>query len=113
MTALPATADGGDASRSRVAPRVNSCLLLTVALDGAEVTTVEGLASLNAGARAVSDPDPDPDVGSAVDSDGAPHPLQRAFLAHDALLCGYFAPGQLWSAIGVLVEVAALQPCTP
>ncbi|MFF3431581.1 2Fe-2S iron-sulfur cluster-binding protein [Streptomyces sp. NPDC002602] len=68
--------------------RANSCLLLAVARDGAEVTTVEGLA----------------------DDDGALHPLQEAFLEHDAFQCGYCTPGQLCSALGVLREAAAGHP---
>ncbi|MEU6125367.1 2Fe-2S iron-sulfur cluster-binding protein [Streptomyces sp. NPDC047123] len=66
--------------------RVNSCLLLAVAQEGADVTTVEGLR----------------------DADGeAPHPLQRAFLERDAFQCGYCTPGQLCSAVGALAEAAA------
>ncbi|MFF3016612.1 2Fe-2S iron-sulfur cluster-binding protein [Streptomyces sp. NPDC057939] len=68
--------------------RANSCLLLAVAQDGTEVTTVEGLA----------------------DADGTLHPLQEAFLAHDAYQCGYCTPGQLCSAVGVLAEAAAGHP---
>ncbi|MYS19541.1 xanthine dehydrogenase YagT iron-sulfur-binding subunit, partial [Streptomyces sp. DvalAA-14] len=67
--------------------RANSCLLLAVAYDGASVTTVEGLAD---GER--------------------PHPLQEAFLARDALRCGYCTPGQLCSAVGALAEAAAGHP---
>ncbi|MFB0619534.1 (2Fe-2S)-binding protein [Streptomyces sp. AGS-58] len=67
--------------------RLNSCLLLAVALDGREVTTVEGL------------------------GDGEqPHPLQRAFLDRDAFQCGYCTPGQLCSAVGMLAEAAAGHP---
>jgi xanthine dehydrogenase YagT iron-sulfur-binding subunit len=62
--------------------RANSCLLLAVAHDGAEVTTVEGLAG----------------------PDGELHPLQQAFIAHDAFQCGYCTPGQLCSAVGMLAE---------
>jgi xanthine dehydrogenase YagT iron-sulfur-binding subunit len=62
--------------------RVNSCLVLAVAHDGAEVTTVEGLA----------------------DGDEL-HPLQLAFVDHDAFQCGYCTPGQLCSAAGMLDEV--------
>jgi xanthine dehydrogenase YagT iron-sulfur-binding subunit len=61
--------------------RANACLLLAVAHDGAEVTTVEGLSS-----------------------DGQLHPLQRAFIEHDAFQCGYCTPGQLCSAVGMLDE---------
>jgi xanthine dehydrogenase YagT iron-sulfur-binding subunit len=49
--------------------------------DGAEVTTVEGLAE-----------------------DGALHPLQQAFIDHDAFQCGYCTPGQLCSALGLIQE---------
>ncbi|MFF5105283.1 (2Fe-2S)-binding protein [Streptomyces sp. NPDC000134] len=68
--------------------RVNSCLLLGVALDGSEVTTVEGL------------------TGDGEE----PHPLQRAFLERDAFQCGYCTPGQICSALGVLAEAAAGHP---
>src|SRR5207244_12733855 len=65
--------------------RVNSCLLLAVALDGSEITTVEGLCG-----------------------DGEePHPLQRAFLDRDAFQCGYCTPGQICSAIGLIAAAAA------
>jgi xanthine dehydrogenase YagT iron-sulfur-binding subunit len=63
--------------------RVNSCLMLAVAHDGAEITTVEGLAN-----------------GDEL------HPLQQAFIDHDALQCGYCTPGQICSGVGVLGEVA-------
>ncbi|MEU5364271.1 2Fe-2S iron-sulfur cluster-binding protein [Streptomyces sp. NPDC005925] len=69
--------------------RVNSCLLLAVALDGCEVTTVEGLAG---------------------DGERQLHPLQRAFLDRDAFQCGYCTPGQLCSAVGALAEAAAGHP---
>ena len=61
--------------------RVNACLILAVAHDGASIQTVEGLA------------------GPA-----GLHPLQRAFLRHDAFQCGYCTPGQLCSAAGMLTE---------
>jgi len=64
--------------------RVLSCLALAVALDGAEVTTVEGL-------------------GTAAE----PHPLQAAFIEHDAFQCGYCTPGQLCSATALLDEFRA------
>ncbi|KQP23299.1 (2Fe-2S)-binding protein [Pseudorhodoferax sp. Leaf267] len=61
--------------------RVLSCLSLAVMRDGCQVTTVEGLAD-----------------GDAL------HPLQRAFVQHDALQCGYCTPGQLCSAVGLINE---------
>jgi xanthine dehydrogenase YagT iron-sulfur-binding subunit len=63
--------------------RVNSCLVLVIAQQGAEVTTIEGL-------------------GSADE----PHPVQRGFLEHDGFQCGYCTPGQICSAVGMLDEVA-------
>jgi len=62
--------------------RANSCLALAVAHDGAELTTVEGLAT----------------------NDDELHPLQAAFIEHDAFQCGYCTPGQLCSAIGMIAE---------
>ena len=61
--------------------RANACLLLAVAQDGLDVTTVEGLA----------------------DGDDL-HPLQAAFIAHDAFQCGYCTPGQICSAVGAIAE---------
>ena len=61
--------------------RINSCLTLAVMRDGAEITTVEGLSKGN-------------DL----------HPLQQAFIDHDAFQCGYCTPGQLCSAIGLMQE---------
>lgn len=61
--------------------RVNACLTLAVTKDGAEVTTVEGLAA-------------DPKFSA----------LQQAFVEHDAFQCGYCTPGQLCSAAGLLTE---------
>jgi xanthine dehydrogenase YagT iron-sulfur-binding subunit len=67
--------------------RVNSCLTLVVMKDGAEVTTIEGLAS-----------------------NGALHPLQQAFIDHDAFQCGYCTPGQICSAAGLIAEGRASTP---
>ncbi|WKU43488.1 2Fe-2S iron-sulfur cluster-binding protein [Streptomyces sp. VNUA116] len=67
--------------------RANSCLLLAVAYDGAEVTTVEGLAD-----------------GDAL------HPLQEAFLVRDGFQCGYCTPGQLCSAVGIIAEAGEGAP---
>jgi xanthine dehydrogenase YagT iron-sulfur-binding subunit len=71
--------------------RANACLALAVALDGASVTTVEGL---------------------APSGDGELHPLQDAFIRHDAFQCGYCTPGQLCSAAGLLAEHGP-EPLTP
>ena len=62
--------------------RVNSCLTLAVMKNGATITTIEGLSA----------------------ADGDLHPLQQAFIDHDAFQCGYCTPGQLCSAIGLLQE---------
>ena len=67
--------------------RVTTCLSLAVACDGANITTAEGLAR-----------------------GGTLHPVQQAFLDHDALQCGYCTPGQICSAVGVLAEVEAGHP---
>ena len=67
--------------------RANACLALAVAHDGAEIVTIEGLAE-----------------------NGSLHPLQAAFVEHDAFQCGYCTPGQLCSAIGMLDEVEAGWP---
>lgn len=67
--------------------RANSCLALAVAHDGAEVTTVEGLAG-----------------GEDL------HELQAAFIEHDGFQCGYCTPGQICSAAGMLDEVRAGHP---
>lgn len=61
--------------------RINSCLKLAVSLDGASITTIEGLA-----------------LGGDL------HPLQQAFIDHDAFQCGYCTPGQLCSAQGLINE---------
>ena len=61
--------------------RINSCLTLAVMLDGAKVTTIEGLAT-----------------------DGVLDALQQAFIDHDALQCGYCTPGQICSAAGLIAE---------
>jgi xanthine dehydrogenase YagT iron-sulfur-binding subunit len=61
--------------------RVNACLMLAVMQDGAEITTIEGLAREN-----------------------VLHPLQQAFIDHDAFQCGYCTPGQICSAVGLMAE---------
>jgi xanthine dehydrogenase YagT iron-sulfur-binding subunit len=61
--------------------RVNSCLTFAAMYDGAQITTIEGLAV-----------------------NGALHPLQQAFIDHDAFQCGYCTPGQICSAAGLIAE---------
>ena len=61
--------------------RINSCLALAVSHDGAEVLTIEGLAQ-----------------GETC------HPVQTAFIAHDAFQCGFCTPGQIMSAVGLIQE---------
>lgn len=67
--------------------RVVSCLTLAVMQDGASITTIEGLAT-----------------------DGKLHPLQQAFIDHDAFQCGYCTPGQICSAAGLIAEGKAKTP---
>jgi xanthine dehydrogenase YagT iron-sulfur-binding subunit len=61
--------------------RINSCLMLAVMCDSLPITTIEGLAT-----------------GENL------HPVQAAFLEHDALQCGYCTPGQIMSATALLNE---------
>ena len=61
--------------------RINSCLTLAVMKDGAQITTIEGLAQ-----------------------GGMLHALQQAFIEHDAFQCGYCTPGQILSAVGCVAE---------
>jgi xanthine dehydrogenase YagT iron-sulfur-binding subunit len=60
---------------------VLSCLMLAAQCDGRRVTTIEGLAD-----------------------NGRLHPVQEAFIRHDALQCGFCTPGQIMSAAGLLAE---------
>jgi xanthine dehydrogenase YagT iron-sulfur-binding subunit len=61
--------------------RINSCLALAISHDGAEITTIEGVAN-----------------GDKL------HPVQAAFIAHDGFQCGFCTPGQIMSAIGLIEE---------
>ncbi len=65
-----------------------SCLSLAVTHDGDAITTIEGVAA----------------------ADGTLHPLQAAFVAHDAFQCGYCTSGQIMSALGLLAEGHARTP---
>jgi xanthine dehydrogenase YagT iron-sulfur-binding subunit len=67
--------------------RATTCLALAVAYDGATITTAQGLAD-----------------GTTL------HPVQRAFIEHDAFQCGYCTPGQICSAVGMLDEVKEGHP---
>jgi xanthine dehydrogenase YagT iron-sulfur-binding subunit len=67
--------------------RINSCLALAVMHDGAEITTIEGLAD-----------------------EGTLHAMQAAFVRHDGLQCGYCTPGQICSAVALLSEHQAGWP---
>ena len=67
--------------------RVTTCLAFAVQHDGAEITTAAGL-------------------GTAESL----HPMQQAFLDHDAFQCGYCTPGQICSAVGMLAELEAGWP---
>jgi xanthine dehydrogenase YagT iron-sulfur-binding subunit len=61
--------------------RINSCLCLIAVCEGSEIITIEGLAK-----------------GEDL------HPMQEAFLKHDAFQCGYCTPGQICSAVGLISE---------
>ena len=63
---------------------VYSCLTITNACEGASVTTIEGLAA-----------------------PGALHPMQRAFIDHDAVQCGFCTPGQVLAAVALLEATPA------
>jgi xanthine dehydrogenase YagT iron-sulfur-binding subunit len=62
--------------------RVNACLTLALSCEGRDVLTIEG-----------------------VGREGALHPVQAAFIKHDAFQCGFCTPGQVMSAIGLLEEL--------
>jgi xanthine dehydrogenase YagT iron-sulfur-binding subunit len=62
--------------------RINSCLTLAIMQEGRDIVTVEGLAN-----------------------EGAPHPMQQAFMDCDGFQCGYCTPGQVCSAVALLGEV--------
>jgi xanthine dehydrogenase YagT iron-sulfur-binding subunit len=67
--------------------RINSCLTLAVMKQDADITTIEGLAR-----------------------DGELHPLQQAFIDHDAFQCGYCTSGQICSGVGLIAEGKARTP---
>ncbi len=61
--------------------RVNSCLALAISHDGSDILTIEGLSQ-----------------------NGALHPVQEAFIAHDGFQCGFCTPGQIMSTVGLIAE---------
>ena len=67
--------------------RITSCLMLAIKAEGKQVLTIEGVAS-----------------GDEL------HPMQRAFMDHDALQCGFCTPGQIMSAIACVAEGNATSP---
>jgi xanthine dehydrogenase YagT iron-sulfur-binding subunit len=67
--------------------RINSCLTLAIMHDGADITTIEGLSTAD-----------------------ALHPLQKAFIEHDAFQCGYCTPGQILSGVACIAEGHAGSP---
>jgi xanthine dehydrogenase YagT iron-sulfur-binding subunit len=67
--------------------RVNACMILITALAGRRVTTIEGLAT-----------------------NGRLHPVQEAFIDHDAFQCGFCTPGQIMSAVGCINEGHTADP---
>jgi xanthine dehydrogenase YagT iron-sulfur-binding subunit len=67
--------------------RITSCLTLAVMHDGAEITTIEGLAQ-----------------GDEL------HPLQVAFIEHDGFQCGFCTPGQIMSGVACITEGHATSP---
>jgi len=67
--------------------RINACLTLAVMHQGAEITTIEGLAD-----------------GETL------HPLQAAFIEHEGFQCGYCTPGQILSGVGCIAEGHATSP---
>jgi xanthine dehydrogenase YagT iron-sulfur-binding subunit len=69
--------------------RIKACLALAALCDEQEITTIEGL---------------------TANGDGELHPLQRAFIEHDAFQCGYCTPGQIMSAVGLFNEGRAGSP---
>jgi len=91
--ALPGTKKGCDHGQCGACTvlingrRINSCLALALSYDGAEVTTIEGLAR-----------------GNEL------HPMQAAFIKHDGFQCGYCTSGQICSAVGMLREAGQGAP---
>ncbi|WP_267894893.1 (2Fe-2S)-binding protein [Nostoc sp. 'Lobaria pulmonaria (5183) cyanobiont'] len=64
--------------------RINSCMTLAIMHIGTEITTIEGLPQ-----------------------DGKLHPMQTAFITHDAFQCGYCTSGPIISAVGIDIRITA------
>ena len=67
--------------------RINACMTFAIMHQGQKITTIEGLSR-----------------GAEL------HPMQAAFIEHDAFQCGYCTPGQIMSAIGMQAEGGAKSP---
>ena len=84
LTGTKTGCDGGECGACTVlvdGRRINACLTLAVMKDGAEVVTIEGL-----------------------ERNAVLHPVQQAFIDHDAFQCGYCTPGQICSAVALIAE---------
>ncbi|WP_334056915.1 (2Fe-2S)-binding protein [Alteromonas sp. S005] len=73
--------------------RINACLVFAFQLEGAEVTTIEGIGN-----------------GTGKGEDEALHPLQQAFIERDAFQCGYCTSGQICSGVSLLRELSNEDP---
>ena len=73
--------------------RINACLVFAFQLEGAEVTTIEGISN-----------------GAGKGKDEALHPLQQAFIERDAFQCGYCTSGQICSGVSLLSEMSNKDP---
>lgn len=71
--------------------RINACLVFAFQLEGAEVTTIEG-------------------IGNGAGEDESLHPLQQAFIERDAFQCGYCTSGQICSGVSLLRELSNEDP---
>lgn len=71
--------------------RINACLTLAVMQEGRAITTIEGLAGNDSGTASADRPE-------------RLHPVQQAFIDHDAFQCGYCTPGQICSVVGMMNE---------
>ena len=82
---------------------INSCLMLAVEAEGQEVTTIEGLAPSTSSGQALSS-------AKGLAENGDLHPVQKAFVAHGAVQCGFCTPGTLLSSAALLARTPGRQP---